>query len=402
MHAEVISIGDEMTSGQRLDTNCQWLSQQLADLGVRTLYHTTVGDDLAANIRVFREAAARADILIATGGLGPTADDLTRQVVADVMGVELVMQQEALDHIKSLFARRKRPMPDRNVIQAMFPRGSRVVPNPHGTAPGIDADLPRADGSTARLFCLPGVPAEMKEMFAATVAPALLALLGPDAQPIFHRVIRCFGVGESDLEAMLPDMIQRGRDPIVGITVSQATLSLRISTTAKTRAEADEKMEPTVQTIRDCLGSIIFGEGEDELPDALARLLSERGETLATLECGPGGMVAHWLSTATAGTSAYAGGTVVRRKIDNEAETLRALAQSTREQFQTDYALAIGPFPPAPVAGAEPGSVWFGLADASGAYARSALYAGHPDLLHQLAAKRALHWLRLHLLGETP
>ena len=402
MHAEVISIGDEMTSGQRLDTNCQWLSQQLADLGVRTLYHTTVGDDLAANVRVFREAADRADIVIATGGLGPTADDLTRQVVADVMGVELVMQQEALDHIKSLFARRKRPMPDRNVIQAMFPRGSRVVPNPHGTAPGINADLPRADGSTARLFCLPGVPAEMKEMFAATVAPTLLSLLGPHAQPIFHRVIRCFGVGESDLEAMLPDLIQRGRDPIVGITVSQATLSLRISTTAKTRAEADQKMEPTVQTIRDCLGSIIFGEGEDELPDALARLLSERGETLATLECGPGGMVAHWLSTATAGTNVYAGGSVVRRKIDNEAETLRALAQSTREQFQTDYALAIGPFPPAPVAGGEPGTVWFGLADANGAYARSAMYAGHPDLLHQLTAKRALHWLRLHLLGETP
>lgn len=398
MHAEVISIGDEMTSGQRLDTNSQWLSQQLADLGVRTLFHTTVGDDLAANVAVLRAAAERAEIVVVSGGLGPTADDLTRQALGDAMGVELVMEQEALDHIKALFARRKRPMPERNVIQAMFPRGARVIPNPHGTAPGIDADVPRSAGGATRFFCLPGVPAEMKEMFAATVAPAVLAMLGPAAKPIFHRVIRCFGVGESDLESMLPDLIQRGRDPIVGITVSQATISLRVSTSAKSAPDADAKMQATLTTIRECLGNLIFGEGEDELPDALVRILEGRGQTLATAEIGTGGMVANWFSEADS-SGVFAGGMVLRGAVARDEEAIKLLAVQTRDKFQADYALAIGPFPPVSSVASEPGSVPLALATPNGVFARSIVFAGHPDLLKQLAAKRALNYLRLHLIA---
>lgn len=399
MHAEILSIGDEMTSGQRLDTNSQWLSQRLADLGVRTLFHTTVGDDLAANLRVFREAADRADIVVASGGLGPTADDLTREAVAGVLGVELVLDEQALEDIKALFGRRKRAMPERNVVQAMLPRGSRIIPNPHGTAPGIDADVPRAGKPPARLFCLPGVPAEMKEMFSATVAPAVLAMLGENAQPIFHRVIRCFGVGESDLEAMLPDLIKRGRDPIVGITVSQATLSLRISCAAKTREEALARMQPTVDTIHQCVGNLAFGEGEDELPDAVVRLLTAQHKTLSLFESGSGGQIAHWLSEASHDSTAFAGG-AVRRQGSHDEAALKQAAQETKASFGTDYALAVGPYPPQPIAGREPEYVWFALATPSGVYARSAIFAGHPDLIKQLAAKRALNYLRLHLLGE--
>ena len=136
MHAEVISIGDELTSGQRLDTNSQWLSTRLGELGVSVMYHTTVADNLDANIAVFRQAAERADIIVATGGLGPTADDLTRDAIATAVGVELVLDSAALTYIENLFARRGRPMPERNRLQAMFPRGSRVIHNPAGTAPG--------------------------------------------------------------------------------------------------------------------------------------------------------------------------------------------------------------------------------------------------------------------------
>jgi nicotinamide-nucleotide amidase len=366
----------------------------LADLGVRTLFHTTVGDDPAANVQVFAHAAARADIVVASGGLGPTADDLTRQALADTMGVELVMNQSALDDIKALFARRKREMPERNVMQAMFPRGGRVIPNPHGTAPGIDADVP--SGRTSRFFCLPGVPAEMKEMFAAYVAPAILQQLGPAARPIYHRVIRCFGVGESDLEAMLPDLIQRGRDPIVGITVSQATISLRISCAAASRAEALERMEPTVQTIHQCLGKLVFGEGEEELPHAIVRLLAQRSQTLATLECGTGGMLAEWLSAAAGEASTFVGGSVDRR-IANDAAALKAATEAMRMALKTDYALAIGPFPPLST---PPGDVLFALATPTASYSKSALFAGHPDIVKDLTAKRALNWLRLHLLGD--
>lgn len=401
MHAEILSIGDEMTSGQRLDTNSQWLSQQLADLGVRTLFHTTVGDDLQANLRVFREAAQRADIIVASGGLGPTADDLTREAVAGVMGVELVLDEQALADIKALFSRRKRDMPERNVVQAMLPRGARIIHNPHGTAPGIDADLPGGAGRTARLFCLPGVPAEMKEMFAQSVAPAIMSMLGENARPIFHRVIRCFGVGESDLEAMVPELIKRGRDPIVGITVSQATLSLRISCAARSREEALAMMQPTVDTIHQAVGNIAFGEGEDELPDALVRLLTEQQKTLATVECGSGGLIAHWLSEASGDRAVYAGGTIDRSMNAHNAEALKAVAAEYQTQWRTDFVLVVGPYPALSSSGGEPEHVWFALATPSGVFARSALFAGHPDLIKQLAAKRALNFLRLHLLGET-
>ena len=144
MNAEILAIGDEITGGQLLDTNSQWLSQRLGELGVRVLYHSTVGDELQPCIDVFRRAIQRADIVISTGGLGPTADDLTREALAAATDRPLVMVPEALEHIRQLFARRKREMPKSNELQAFFPEGSRVVPNPNGTAPGIDLDVPRS------------------------------------------------------------------------------------------------------------------------------------------------------------------------------------------------------------------------------------------------------------------
>src|SRR6187401_1096327 len=233
MRAEIISIGDELTTGQRLDTNSQWLAERLLEIGVPVAFHTTVGDQLADNVLVYRQACERADIVVATVGLGPTADDLTRQALADVAGVPLVQDDASLAHIKALFSRRKREMPPANVVQAQFPQGSRPIHNPNGSAPGIDIAIPRAVGNPARVFALPGVPAELKEMWSATVAPAIQSLLGV-RRVIAHHRIKCFGVGESDLEAMLPDLIARQRYPIVGITVSQATITLRITAEGET------------------------------------------------------------------------------------------------------------------------------------------------------------------------
>src|SRR3954454_1463972 len=158
MRAEIIAIGDELTSGQRLDTNSQWISERLGEIGVPVAFHTTVGDDLENNIAVFRTAIDRAEIVISTGGLGPTADDLTRDAIAAAAGVELVQDAGALEHIQNLFARRKRAMPERNKLQAQFPRGSQVVPNPEGTAPGIDFTVPRPGRAPCRIFALPGAP----------------------------------------------------------------------------------------------------------------------------------------------------------------------------------------------------------------------------------------------------
>jgi len=407
VHAEVISIGDELTSGQRLDTNSQWLSERLGEIGVRVMYHSTVGDDLAANIRVFREALDRADVIVASGGLGPTADDLTRAALAQCVGVPLVQDDEALQHIQALFARRKRQMPAANVVQAQFPQGSRVVPNPHGTAPGIDLVVQREGRAPARVFCLPGVPAEMKEMWSSTVGPAIAAMQ-PEPRIIRHKRIKCFGVGESDLEAMMPDLIARQREPLVGITVHHATITLRVTASGRTPQECDTFMQPTLDTIHQCLGDLIFGYEDDELQHAVVRLLRQQGKTLSTLECGTGGLVAHWLSDVSGSSQQYRGGDVLTSPSNANREELLAWLRNTQNGFETDYALAIGPFPsgregeapaePSTAQSHDAGEVLLAVAAEGKIVAKSIPFFGHPDILKARIAKSGLNMLRLMLL----
>ncbi|MCC7084758.1 MAG: CinA family nicotinamide mononucleotide deamidase-related protein [Pirellulales bacterium] len=413
MHAEIISIGDEMTSGQRLDTNSQWLSLRLGELGVSVKFHTTVADDLAANVQVFRLAAERADLIVATGGLGPTADDLTRDAIAAVAGVELELDEGSMGHIERLFARRKRPMPERNRIQAMFPRGSRVIPNPAGTAPGIDMEISRPGRMPARIFALPGVPAEMKEMWTQTVAAELSKLLGTP-HIIRHRQIKCFGVGESDLEQMLPDIIRRGRDPQVGITVHGATITLRITAEGDTADECFRRMEPTIATIRECLGDLVFGEGDDELEHAVVRLLKQQQKTLATAEWGSGGMIAHWLTEAPDSRDFYLGGLVAnsgafpephfdgRAAIDPnlspDAKLAAAAAKACQEEYHADYGLSVGQLPIVNGTDAAVPLLWFALATPDNLLVKSSPYTGHPDILKLRGGKQALNLLRLTLL----
>lgn len=398
MLAEVISIGDELTSGQRLDTNSQWLAERLGELGIATLYHTTVGDDLAANVRVFREAIDRADLVVVTGGLGPTADDLTREAVAQTAGVELELDVASLEHIGKLFERRKRAMPPANRVQALFPRGSRVVPNPHGTAPGIDLSIPRPGRRDARIFCLPGVPAEMREMWTATVAPAIGVALGTERRVIRHHRIKCFGVGESDLEQMLPDLIRRGRDPIVGITVSKATITLRITTAGVSETECHSKMAPTIATIHECLGELVFGQEDEELQQVVCGQLAAARATLASWEVGTRGLLAWWLGEASAewlaGRTAanyrpFAGGVVQAGPTMPGHGGVGEWAEQVRRQFTSDYGLAVGSL--------NEDEVEIAVASAVGVERLRFARAGHPDIVVPRTAKQALNALRLAL-----
>lgn len=409
MIAEVISIGDELTSGQRLDTNSQWISQQLGDLGIRVMYHTTVGDSEDANIRVFRAAFERANIVICTGGLGPTADDLTRQVIAATLGVGLYRDQESLDHIRSLFARRNRVMPAQNEIQADFPEGSFPIFNPEGSAPGIvyqDSDSRTDSDHPLLLMAFPGVPAELKEMFKGFAIGRLLDFLGAKRKFLKHKAIRCFGMGESQLEAELPDLIKRGNDPLVGITASSATISLRISAHGVSEDDCDRKISETEARIRECLGELVFGTEDQELQHVLYEMLSDRQQTLALAEVGTGGYLSHLFSEVDREGKVFVGSYIARNNDRLEkflgqpfdfpndfSKTGKLLAEKCQEFYESDYAIAIDAFPDND---ADPLQIGIATPDSTMGIKRP--FGGHPSIHLPRAAKQAMNELRLWLL----
>lgn len=408
LQAEVIAIGDELTTGQRLDTNSQWLSAELGLLGIPVLFHTTVCDTLEAGIEVFRIAAGRSDLVVATGGLGPTADDLTRDVLAAVAGQPLELSVEALQAVESRFARRGVAMPTSNRLQAMFPRGSRIIPNPDGTAPGIDLDVSRPDGRTSRIIALPGVPSEMRTMWTGTVFRALVAML-PDPGVFVHRRIKCFGAGESAIEAMLPDMIRRGREPLVGITAHEATITLRIVAHGRDEADCLAKIAPTERTIRECLGALVYGLENDEVEDAVVRALAAAGHTLGTIEIGTEGRVAAALAQAESRRqppvsegAVYRGGLVLptlptaqaagESTVDTAGPSdLQSLAGRARSELGATLGLAIGPARPGPDGRGVVGIV---LSDGQNVHAIEHMLGGGPSLALSRAAKTAIDLVR--------
>jgi len=352
MHAETIAIGTELTTGAKLDTNSQWLSIELSALGVPVRYHTTVADDLDANIAVFRAAVDRADLVIVTGGLGPTLDDLTREVMARMAGVELRLDEACLESIRAMFVRRGREMPERNKIQAMFPEGAEIVPNGRGTAPGIAMSIARAGRNPAWIVALPGVPSEMKPMFSEWVRPRLLAM-GAGGRVIQGKRIQCFGLGESACEEMLGDVTARGRDPEVGITVHLATITLRIVAEGASANECQAKIAATEAVIRERLGNYVFGEEEDELQDVVLRTLAATGHTLATAEAGTGGLLANWLTADDGRGGGYVGGVVLATETvrahllpigessTGGSDPARKMAEGIRERLGTTWGLAV-------------------------------------------------------------
>ena len=414
MQAEIIAIGSELTTGAKLDTNSQWLSQELSAVGIPVQYHATMADDLRAMIAVFRTAVERSDLVLITGGLGPTLDDLTRQALAGLANLELVMHEPSLDHIKSLFARRQREMPERNSIQAMFPEGSKPITNPRGSAPGIWMEVRRLAGdSVSCVVAMPGVPSEMKRMFGQEILPRLSG----SGRVIRHARIHCFGVGESTCEEMLGELTARSRDPEIGITVHEATITLRITAVGNDEAECQRKIAGAGATIREKLGNLVFGEEDEELEHVVLRMLGEQGLTLATAESGTGGLLAHRLTDVREFENCYMGGVVVPTDaakhnlldVDNvllrdsggvSAEAALAMAEGCRKQFGADFALSVTEYPwfDPDDSSTEPPEVHVALAGADFREAHAHRLVGDPAIAKSRAAKMALNLLRLKLL----
>ncbi|QVL33125.1 competence/damage-inducible protein A [Telmatocola sphagniphila] len=412
MRAEIISIGSEITSGQNLDTNSQWLSRKLAEMGISTAYHTTVADDLEANIEVFRNASQRADLVLCTGGLGPTQDDLTREVMAQVAGVELIEDLESLEYIKSLFLKRGRVMPDRNKCQALFPKGSEVLFNEMGTAPGIWMKINRA-----WFGAMPGVPSEMFVMYEKQVKPRL-GKLGIQGGVFVQRKINTFGEGESAVEDKLLDITKRGHVPEVGITASDAYISLRIFARGSNLQQVQEIIEPVEAKIRERLGDLVFGTEDQKLQDAVVHLLLEKRKTISVVESVTGGLVSHYICQVPGASQVYAGGITAyqnRIKIDElgvpeslireqgvvSLEVAIDLARRCRLKFGTDLAVSTVGYA-GPEAGDDPakpvGTVFSALSFEGGETTKAHHWLGTRDEIQTRTAKIALNLARLYLM----
>ena len=297
MNALILSIGTELTTGQCLDTNAAWIAAELTRRGVRVVGHLTVDDEIGHLQAAFHRAMEAADLVVATGGLGPTTDDLTRDALAQAIGQPLTENAEALEQVRAFFARWDRPMHPANAVQTMIPRGCRVIRNDRGTAPGIWYYSERVS-----LFALPGVPSEMKAMFTAVVTPHVEAVCGKARTKELR--LPCFGISEARVGELLGELMSRDRNPLVGTTASRGVIAVRILAAGNSEAEADRMIEADAAEIRRRLGKVVFGQGDESLEGVVGRLLRERGQTLSTAESCTGGLLAKRL-TDVPGSSDY-------------------------------------------------------------------------------------------------
>ena len=407
--AEIVTIGTEILLGDLVDTNTAWLSERLATLGVGIYRHTTVGDNRARIAAALEEAAARADLVITTGGLGPTSDDLTNECLAAITGRKMVEYPEAREHIDAMFEKFGRKPTANNYKQALFPEGTRLIPNPLGTAMGALLD----DGT---LFAtLPGVPSEMERMFEDTLEPLIRARSDGS---IVSKTLWFAGIGESALAEQVQDFLD-ATDPTVAPLAGQGKVRLRITARAATQREAEDKIVPVEQEILTRLGGYYFGEDNETLESTVGRLLKEQGATLALAESCTGGLLAKRL-TDIAGSSAYFKEGLVTYTNESKERLLgvphdlllehgavsepvvRHMAEGVRELASSDYGLSV-----TGVAGPDGGTkekpvglVFVGLSEAGGTIAERldlTAWARSREAIRERSANRAFDLLRLRL-----
>jgi competence/damage-inducible protein CinA-like protein len=282
---EVITIGTELLLGQIADTNTAYLARELGHLGISVRFRTSVGDRLDEIMTVLRNGVDRCDLVVTTGGLGPTADDLTREAVAGVAAVDLLFRQDLMNQIEEMFRGFGYRMPENNRKQAYIPEGSRAVPNPVGTAPAFIAEV-----HGKPIISLPGVPRELKHLMQNAVTPWIRERFHLVDNLLSYRVLKVVGLGESAVDRIMGDLMEPGKNPEVGLLASPGEIKIRVAATGTSKADADRLMEPIVDELRRRLGNKILGEEDDTLESVIHQLLEKYGMTAAVLETFTGGV----------------------------------------------------------------------------------------------------------------
>ena len=421
MKAEILSVGTELLLGQIVDTNAAYIARRLAELGITLYRKTTIGDNLARASAAVREALQRADVVIATGGLGPTEDDLTREAVADALSVRLVESPEVLASLARFFGARGACMTDNNRRQALCPEpgAGGLIPNPMGTAPGV-----LFESGDKRVICLPGVPREMEQMMDSWVVPYLRdRRRGPgDAQVIKSKAVRTCGIGESALEALIFDLAHGHDNPTVATYAGGGECQVRVTARADSEPEADALIQSVLARLDARLGRLVYGYDADTLEEAVGRLLAHAGLTIACAESCTGGLVSAML-TDVPGSSRYIDRSLVtysnRAKVEELAvngNTLAAhgaVSRDTAVEMATGVARIAGVDIGLSVTGiagpgggtdAKPvGAVHFALADMRRPSLTTARmrFGGDRAAVRARAAKFALDLVRRHLMGDS-
>ena len=407
--ASIVSIGNELLIGHKTDTNATYICQQLLSIGIPVVSVYTVADEVSQIVRALKRAAEDAEIVIATGGLGPTDDDLTRQAFAEFLGVELQTDSKLLETIRRFFEKRGLPMPDKNTIQACIPAGAEPIENPLGTAPGI---FVQKRGKL--LFALPGVPVEMKQMFENTVLSCLRQQGG--GRFVVVKKVRCFGAGESAIAEKLGDLMDRRRNPLINSTVDSGIITLHIVASAPSKEQAEDKAQADLDRLKSLLGDLAFGVDDQTLPEVVGQELARQQKTIAVAESCTGGLLAKLL-TDIPGSSEYftQGWITYSNKAKTEQlgvspeliekhgavseEVASAMAIAARQKAGTDFAIAITGIA-GPAGGTEQkpiGLVYISVSSHNNCIVRRFLFTHTRELVRIRAAFAALNMLRLKL-----
>ena len=408
---EIISVGTELLLGNVINSDARMLSQKLSELGLNVFYHTVVGDNPERLRDAVETAKSRADIILTTGGLGPTCDDLTKQTLARAFGKELVLHEDIAEELRQWFARRGQEMTENNIQQAQLPEGCTIFPNACGTAPGC-----AFEGDGKHVLMLPGPPSECMDMFEKQAKPYLSAL---SEGVIVSRTLKIFGMGESKLESLLREQMNAMTNPTLAPYAKEGECELRITAKAESEEAALAMIAPVEEELQALLGDLIYGVDVPNLETAVLNLLKEKGMTLGTAESCTGGLIAKRMTDVPGASAVFKGGIVsycneikanvlgVPQELLNEFGAVsepvaKAMAEGARKVLNCDLAVSTTGVagPGSDERGNPAGLVYVALAAAGQTYVRMLRLSGASrERVRTTAAHHAFDLLRRYLSG---